>query len=226
MKKVYYKIFFISVLLLVTIFVSCIIISHRVKTDLDFCKELAKELEWLDTEQYQCTLIDIGDNEQTIRIHFKLRNLDNYSNANDYAEAVYDIGKIKMVISEYLNKHSDNLLNNKKIICMFNNRPDDIGYMYNYDYRENDSFQKSNGLYYFKHISVNISTADNFKDARIIKLIIKNQDELKFLKNWDNLEYVELYGIDFSNKDKQYIIETLPNCTIICNGETISESLQ
>lgn len=223
MKKIKYKTLLIlfAVLLIVIIFVYTII-SHKVDTDLDYCKALARNLGWLNTKQYHCKCIDIGDNEQTILIDFRLKSYDNYSNCDGHIEAIYDIGMIKKEISKYLEKFPDHELNKKRIICTFYNLPGEQCYMYNFDNRLKKNLQKPDGLRYFQWITIDITKADDFKDACDISLAVNNKNELQFLEEWKNLKYLELVGMDFSEEDKKYLVEILPNCTIYCNKERIS----
>ena len=224
MKKFKLKIHIIIFTVLSVIIISAyIIVSHKVDTNLDYCKELARNLGWLDMNQFNCSYIE-SDEEQAIRIYFDLKNPNKYSkeNKNKYSKVVYDIAVVKNEISLYLKEHPNNELNKKKIICIFRELADDQRFMYNYDYRLESSLQKPDGLVYFKWVTVDITDADDFKDACDIRLAINNKNELQLLKEWKNLKYLELVGMEFSEEDKKYLVEILPNCTIYCNDELIS----
>lgn len=221
-RKFLKKIIVLSTAIILAFIGIYIIFTHRVYTELNYCKELGRKLSWLNMKQYNCLYIKKGDNKQTIRIDFELKSFDNYSSTEGYNESIYDIGMVKKNISEYLKEHPDNELNDKKIICTFNNLPGEQCYMYNYDYRMEINSQTLNDFCYFKWLYINISTADNFKDAHVIELIINKKSELSLLKEWNNLEELHLSGIEFSKEDKQYLINLFPNCTIICNGETLN----
>ncbi len=223
MKKIKLKtrliIFFVLAIAMIFAYT---IVSHKVDTNLVYCKELATNLGWLNTKQYQCECIDIGDNEQTICIDFHLKSYDNYSNDDGHIEAICDIGMIKKEISKYLEKFPEHELNKKRIICTFYNLPGEQCYMYNFDNRLGKKLQKPDGLRYFQWVTVDITKADDFKDACDISLKINDKNELKLLEEWKNLNHLELVGVEFTEDDQKYLVEILPDCTIYCNDELIN----
>ena len=49
-----------------------------------------------------------------------------------------------------------------------------------------------------------------------------NIDNIKIFENFYNIEYLDIFG-PLTENDKQQLLKILPNCTVICNGETISK---
>lgn len=220
-KRNFKKIIILSIVIILSFMGIYTIYTHRVYTELDYCKELGRNLGWLNMKQYNCVYIENGDDEQTIRIGFNLKSYDNYSNSDEYNQAINDISMVKRTISEYLKEYPENELNFKKIICIFNNLPGEHCYMYNYDFRLEDDFQELNDFLYFDCLYADLLLAESFKGSRVIDLRVKDLNDISLLEEWNNLEELKLSGIEFSAEDKQYLINLLPNCTIICNGETL-----
>ena len=67
--KTHLNSFTVLSILSIIIISAYIIVSHKVDTDLVYCKELAGKLGWLKMKQFDCSSIK-ADEEQTIRIYF------------------------------------------------------------------------------------------------------------------------------------------------------------
>lgn len=100
-------------------------------------------------------------------------------------------------------------------------RPGEVISVYNYSFWEEKQKQKPDSLLYYKRLSVdNISYLKYFDDAIAIEAYASLIDNIKVFDSFENLEYLSIGG-EFTEKDKKYLLDILPNCTIICNGETL-----
>lgn len=215
-KRIFAIISFILVILIVAIML--VFKVRYVYIDLDYCKELGRKLFWLNLNQFYCSSIDNADN-QHIQFYFRLNDYDDYSES----ECVKDIAKVRNTIAEYLNNNPHNELNNQLIICTFETFPGETMYMYNYNFKIERESQLPEDFMYYQYLSVNLSYAQEFSDARIIELKVDESDDITVLENWGNLECLNISGKGLTEENQKYLCEILPDCTIICNGETINE---
>lgn len=75
---------------------------------------------------------------------------------------------------------------------------------------------------YYQYLSVNLSYEQELSDARIIELKVDESDDITVLENWENLECLNISGKGLTEENQKYLCKILPDCTIICNGETIN----
>lgn len=198
-----------------------ILYSIKTRTEIDYCIELEEKLEDLKLEQFKYYTIEYRDEnrcgKQLISICFGLKNNDKYiADENSIEDCASDIAIVRNAITEYLSDTPNNELNTKNIMCRFDELPGDTSYMYNYNYMSDDKLPEPDGFYYYYYgMALNILNIDLFKDAKVMSAIrFNSSDELKLLEEWNNLEYVSLYGMEFSEQDKDYLHEILPNTTI------------
>lgn len=210
-----------SFILIVLIF-SCLknfYFNHKVFTEINYCKEIAREYGWLKLKQFRCSGIDKWD-DSTISFHFELKNIDKYNYNED--ESIEDISKIKDMIKNYLEKHPSNELNNKKIEFAFETYPGDISYMYNYDFRSDmDEIVPSDFFYYEKIFTRNISSLKKFQDAKVMDVAVVNLDDYSFFYSWSDIEYFNIFSSNMTEQDKENLKNYIPNCRLICNDEPI-----
>lgn len=220
MKSVKLKKRFFTVISFLVILITAIILVFKVQyvyTDLDYCKELGRKLFWLNLNEFYCSSIDNADN-QHIQFYFRLNDYDDYSES----ECVKDIAKVRNTIAEYLNNNPHNELNNQLIICTFETFPGEIMYMYNYNFKIKRESQLPENFMYYQYLSVNLSYAQKLSDSRIIELKVDESDDITVLENWENLECLNISGKGLTEENQKYLCKILPDCTIICNGETIN----
>lgn len=213
-------IFICFTLILLGLIALLFIYNKKPETEIDYCIELEEKLEDLKLEQFKYYTIEYRDEnrrgKQLISICFGLKNNDKYiADENGTEVCASDIAIVRNAIAEYLNDTPNNELNTKNIMCCFDKLPGDTSYMYNYNYMIDEKSPEPDGFYYYYNVFLNIQNADLFKDAKVMSAIrVDNSDELRLLEDWNNLEYVSLYGIEFSEQDKDYLHEILPNTTI------------
>lgn len=187
---------------------------HSVHTNINYCEEIGRKLGWLNLQQFHCSTIE---GSQEIVFSFRLKEHIDY----DHDKCIDDIARIKNTVTNYLNNNPSNELNTKRIAFMFQTLPGDAIYMYNFKGESNpiqpDKFQ------YFLYLFVDLSSAQEFSDARVIELKVDENDDLSVLEDWKNLEYLNISGKGLTEEKQKYLCEILPDCTIICNGETINE---
>lgn len=219
-KRKYIIVFsFLFIICLSVFFITKLYNNHQVYTNLNYCNEIAKEYSWLKLKQFRCCSIDEWNNS-TVSFNFELKNVERYNYNED--ESIKDIGKIKNKIKEYMIKNQNNELHNKKIVFTFETWPGDISYMYNYDYRLNESESTpSDFLYYEKLYTKNISSLECLQNAKVMDVSVQNLDDFNFLSDWSNLEYFNIWSINMTEKDKDYLKDIIYNCNIICNDEIL-----
>ena len=216
LKKIIFAVISFILVILIAIVVFMFRIRH-VYIDLDYCKEIGQKLGWLDLEQFCCGSIENFDDSLEVLFSFDLKEFIEY----DRDKCISDIAEVRNTVTNYMNNHPSNELNNKRIAFIFHLFPGDAICMYNFHGEENpiqpDKFQ------YFEWLYVPLSSAQEFSDARIIELTVDENDDITVLEDWENLEKLRI-GVKCLTEEKQeYLCEILPDCTIICNGEIINE---
>ena len=184
---------------------------------IDEYSKINKELYNLNLNQFNFYRAEEAKNlSNYINIFFCLKDFNEYNNS----EFINDIYYIKETINTCLLNEECNL--NDKLICVnFEMRPGEVISVYNYSFWEEKQKQKPDSLLYYKRLSVdNISYLKYFDDAIAIEAYASLIDNIKVFDSFENLEYLSIGG-EFTEKDKKYLLDILPNCTIICNGETL-----
>lgn len=216
LRRIY--IFDFIVLLILSINRIC---SHKVYSEIEYCDELGKKISWLNLRYYSSVINIQEDSDDSVRISLHNKNIKSDDFLENEYVGIQDIVKVKQAIDEYLEENPKHILNDAKICVLFGGIADDCIQINNYS--ENKS--ETDGIWRFSesyYCSIELNKADIFSDFSEIKLKVSDSEELKKLEKWDNLQTVYLSGMDFSQEDKQYLLEILPNCDIYCNDENLS----
>lgn len=153
-----------------------------------------------------------------IYMSFHLKDFDKF----DINECTNDINNIKENINECISDEKYGLYN-KFIRVMIHVRPGEMVYIYNYNFLKDQEGQEPEKLLYYENLFVDdLSSLNNFNDSYVLDASVSNIDNIKIFENFYNIEYLDICG-PFTENDKQQLLKILPDCTIICNGETISK---
>lgn len=216
-NKTFLKIF-LSFFFIFTAIIFLIFSRHTIDVEVDYCEDIGKKLKSLHLNQFQCNIIKYGDTIKNINFSFCLKNYDDY----DAYECCEDIVKVRNLITNYLHQNPTNDMNNNLISFQFQTLPGDSICMKNYN---DNQFVVSSEFLYFSYLYIPISSANEFWDAKVIGLRVDEKEELALLKKWKNLEKIYLTKKNFTEEEKEYLLNIIPNCTIICNGEIINGDL-
>ncbi len=212
--------------LIITIFICllCILgtalvflLKHRANIKVDYCKGIGKQIENLKLKQFQLNVIDYGDTQENVIFYFNLKNKSKFN----HDECVEDISIVRNIVTEFLNQNPSNKLNNRLVAFVFQTLPGDSISMFNYN--NNEKLINPAQFHFFSFLNVNLSSATDFYDAKIIDIKVDEKEKLYLLKNFKNLEKVYLNGKVLTEDEKKYLLNILPNCMIICNGVSISD---
>ena len=131
---------------------SLIVLSGR-KTDLSYCKDIARTYSFMHLEQFDLDSISYNNEEDIIVFDFYsksgLLSLSEYSKD----KTIHDLAKIRTEIVQYLTRNPDNELNSKKIKMIFNTYPDDYMLMCNYDLQNDKQPKNAYDFMYFQGVS-------------------------------------------------------------------------
>lgn len=153
-----------------------------------------------------------------IYMSFHLKDFDKF----DINECTNDINNIKENINECISDEKYGLYN-KFIRVMIHVRPGEMVYIYNYNFLKDQKDQEPEKLLYYEYLFVdNLSSLNYFNDCYVLNVSVSNIDNIKIFENFYNIEYLDIFG-PLTENDKQQLLKILPNCTVICNGETISK---
>ena len=199
--------------------------TYKVETELEYCKEIAKEINDIGLSQYFC-----GNIHAEGRVVFRFcsyrtrsENMPLYKEYS-YDEGVEDMVKVKNYLTDYLEQHPENELNEEKIvlwfiwkrnvaygeikICNFNFGSGDNGVEY--------EFTDGKDFSYIQDLRVDhMSVLEGFKDVRVISVFINHADSCDFLKEWKNLQYIKAGGSGLMTEEEKQamrkIRELLPS---------------
>lgn len=153
-----------------------------------------------------------------IYMSFHLKDFDKF----DINEYTNDINNIKENINECISEEKYGLYN-MFIRVMIHVRPGEMVYIYNYNFLKDQKDQEPEKLLYYEYLFVdNLSSLNYFNDCYVLNVSVSNIDNIKIFENFYNIEYLDIFG-PLTENDKQQLLKILPNCTVICNGETISK---
>ena len=153
-----------------------------------------------------------------IYMSFHLKDFDKF----DINECTNDINNIKENINECISDEKYGLYN-KFIRVMIHVRPGEMVYIYNYNFLKDQKDQEPEKLLYYEYLFVdNLSSLNYFNDCYVLNVSVSNIDNINIFENFYNIEYLDIFG-PLTENDKQQLLKILPNCTVICNGETISK---
>ena len=153
-----------------------------------------------------------------IYMSFHLKDFDKF----DINECTNDINNIKENINECISDEKYGLYN-KFIRVMIHVRPGEMVYIYNYNFLKDQKDQEPEKLLYYEYLFVdNLSSLNYFNDCYVLNVSVSNIDNINIFENFYNIEYLNISG-PLTENDKQQLLKILPNCTVICNGETISK---
>ena len=187
--------------------------TYKVKTELKYCKEIAGEINHIGLSQYYCANIRewgiIEFNFFAFQTCFHSSPLyKEYS----YDEGVEDMIKVKNYLTDYLEQHPENELNEKKIMLRFTWKQNvDYGdtriYNYNFWTRDKgveDEFVDAKDFSYIQDIRTDhMSILEGFENIRVISVDINYVDSYECLKGWNNLQYICVHGGGNKNEEEK-----------------------
>ena len=187
--------------------------TYKVETDLEYCKEIAKEINNIGLSQYHCANIREGG---PIEFSFYSFETCNHSSPlyKEYSrdEGVEDMIKIKNYLTDYLEQHPENELNEKKIMLWFIWRLNvDYGdtRICNYNYGAGDNgveyeFADAKDFSYIQDLEAeHMSVLEGFENVRVISVFIDHPDSYDFLKEWNNLQYIKIAGSGIMTEEEK-----------------------
>ena len=178
--------------------------TYKVETGLEYCKEIAGEINHIGLSQYFCGNIhargDIVFKFFSFQTRFHISPLyKEYS----YDEGTEDMIKVKNYLTDYLEQHPENELNEKEIMLWFIWKPDvDYGdtKIYNYNFGASDNgieyeFTDAKDFFYIEDLRTDhMSVLEGFENVRVISVSINDVDSYECLKGWNNLQYIYVHG--------------------------------
>ena len=198
---------------------------YKVETELEYCKEIAGEINHIGLSQYHCANIREGG-----PIVFKFFSFQTCFHSSplykeySYDEGVEDMIKVKNYLTDYLEQHPENELNEKKIILWFIWKLDvDNGDAkicnFNFGVSENGveyEFTDAKDFSYIEDLETDhMSVLEGFENVRVIDVFINHADSYDFLKKWNNLQYIKVGGSGLMTEEEKQkmrkIRELLPD---------------
>lgn len=186
-------------------------IPRNAYTKIDYCVDIARKINWIDLSHFECDTIK--EIQGVVSFGFSIKN-EYVQHMDD--ELFIELIKIRNYVSEYMEEHPENELNNKKIRLHFNTLPGDYMRVYNYDFINGSELVDAKEFAYFDIVHIeNLSTLQGLSDARIIsRLCVQKVDSLEFFKEFTNLKYLDYNSDKISEEEKEYLRNLLPDCTI------------
>ncbi len=188
------------------------------KNSVECCEEIADEINHIGLSRYFCENIH---DEGSVMFYFCLSSIyKEYS----YDDGVEDMIKVKNYLTDYLEQHPENELNEEKIVLWFTWQPNtDYGStkICNFNFGAGDNgveyeFTDGKDLSYIQDLRVDhMSVLEGFKDVRVISVFINHADSCDFLKEWNELQYIKAGGSGLMTEEEkqkmQKIRELLPS---------------
>lgn len=192
--------------------------SINITSKVEYCQTLANEFAELSLNKYYCSGINHNESEGYICFDFDKRNklylFGEESPKRD--DAINDIIKVRNTAIEYLHKNPQNELNNKKICFRFEDGGNTYRYMYNYDFTINGELEEASDLNYFIDLSADtLSSIHSLSDAKKISISVSEVDKIEFFKKFNNLGYLNIHSLDWTEEKSLLIQELLPECEVI-----------
>jgi hypothetical protein len=215
-KKIIYIIYFGCVLFFLLFFIIIQILKNPVINEYSNIDEKLHNLNLNQFNYYRTE--EEKRSSDYIYMSFHLKDFDKF----DINECTNDINNIKENINECISDEKYGLYN-KFIRVMIHVRPGEMVYIYNYNFLKDQKDQEPEKLLYYEYLFVdNLSSLNYFNDCYVLNVSVSNIDNIKIFENFYNIEYLDIFG-PLTENDKQQLLKILPNCTVICNGETISK---
>ncbi len=139
----------------------------------------------------------------------------------DYEYLLEESFIIKDVIENNLKKYSNNF-SNTEINVFFNDSSRSIPIVFK-NISTNDYYRLQYG--FFETLDCGLTDFRKSKEFKTLYIVnFKDYSDVSALDSMSSLEYLNLYNSrENINADIDYLIEKHPDCTIICNGETVYE---
>ena len=215
-KKIIYIIYFGCVLFFLLFFIIIQILKNPVINEYSNIDEKLQNLNLNQFNYYRTE--EEKRSSDYIYMSFHLKDFDKF----DINECTNDINNIKENINECISEEKYGLYN-KFIRVMIHVRPGEMVYIYNYNFLKDQKDQEPEKLLYYEYLFVdNLSSLNYFNDCYVLNVSVSNIDNIKIFENFYNIEYLDILG-PLTENDKQQLLKILPNCTVICNGKTISK---
>lgn len=182
------------------------------QTNIFYCKQLALILSITNLNQFKFGYITQSDSHDEIYIHFELK-------CSTYEDDIYDIITVRNTVTEYLKKHPNNKLNEKKIEIVFYEGPGaELFIIRNFNYLQPS--ESLSGLNYYYLFSIpNLSSINMLYNAEGISVCTECIDNTEFLKEMDSLRYLEIRTDKMTDDIKSDIINSFENCEVITDDK-------
>ncbi len=201
------------------------IFPTRVITDQGYYDDIADAYYSAYLQQYACHSIR-NDDENSTRIYFYLKADKPFSILPYSADAcTEDVIKIRQIISSYLIEHPASDICSHKISIAFERIEEgECFYLSNYDFDTDEVYAQQYDFGYLEYMDVkHLSVIKEMNDLHHICIRAEIIDELDFFHKWEKMEYLELYTLNMTEKQKAYLKEILPNCEILVNNEILQQ---
>lgn len=194
-----------------------------IDNQIGYCNELVDIIKDVSLDKAECYKIQEKNN--VILFEFKPHNGYVIVDCNDIW---YDMLTMKNIIEEYVKSNQTGDLRNKNIALVFRSTVNELDYISlcsNFEMEERrdvilplDDGNKTNQFLFFDFKDVNSTNMIRLLDnPKWLRTYIENVEELSFLKEWNNLEYIDLKNTVFTTEQKDYLSEFAQenNCKVL-----------
>lgn len=202
---------YIIPIIIVNFLVGFFALYSHYQTDILYCKQISLILSLTKLNQFKFSYITQSESKNEIYIRFDLKR-------SRFEDNIDDIMIVRNTITEYLKKHPNNKLNEKKIWIAFYEGPvDELFIIGNYNYFQSaKSTKASHGFNYYSLMSMpKLSSINVLYDAEGISFYTEYFDNTEFLKEMNSLKYLEIRSNNWTNDIKSDIINSFENCKVI-----------
>ena len=189
--------------------------ANKNAVKIDYCSDIYKEVNGI-SGQFRFSEVDYSENLDSVAFIFNLKDRSDY----DADKGTTQVIAIRKTMIDYLNNNPQNELNTKRIYLSFQTLPGDSFSLFNFDHNKEGLY---NDFPFCYDVTVNSSNYESFINAFSLSIKIESSDELKILEKFERLEYLNLYGPEISDDEREYIRNTLPDCEIYYNDKLINK---
>ena len=192
---------------------------------------LAQEIENLGLDVFVLSNSQITNESGDVIIKFKFTNqltlkklwnhvVKDTKFNNDKIEK--EIIIISNTCANYIKNNQESPLNNCKISLEFRRgNSDTYYYVCNFDKETNEKYEYSYNFDYVDIHLTDISLIKELSNVQKLKISCKDIDDLLVFEYLNDLKYLNFNTSQITENNKKLLINLLPGCTIICNGENI-----
>lgn len=192
---------------------------------------LAMEIENLDLDEFVLSNSQIINENENVIIKLEFKNQLTLKKLWDYVvdDTKFNSDKIEKEIilisntcAYYIKNNQESPLNNCKISLEFRRgNSDTYYYVCNFDKETNEEYEYSYDFDYVDIYLTDISLIKELSNVQKLKISCKNSDDLLAFEYLNDLKYLNFKTSQITENNKKLLVNLLPGCTIICNGEII-----